>query len=52
MLYRQMDSLVMSQSPVVVLYYDEALRFVNKSVLGMTSNPINLLNLKKVKKID
>lgn len=49
-LYRRMDSLVMSRSPVVVLYYDEALRFVNKNVKGMTANPINLLNLKKVRK--
>jgi peptide/nickel transport system substrate-binding protein len=49
-LYRRMDSMVMAYSPVVILYYDEALRFVNKNVIGMTANPINLLNLKKVKK--
>ncbi len=48
-LYRQMDSIVMEESPVVILYYDEVLRFVNKRVKGMTINPVNLLNLKKVK---
>ncbi len=46
--YKQMDSLVMEEAPVVVLYYDQAVRFVNKRVEGMTANPINLLNLKRV----
>jgi peptide/nickel transport system substrate-binding protein len=49
-LYRKMDSLVMEHAPVVVLYYDEALRFVSKDVEGMKANPINLLNLKRVRK--
>ena len=50
-LYRQMDSLVMDEAPVAILYYDESLRFIQNNIEGMTSNPINLLNLKKVKKI-
>lgn len=49
-LYRKMDSLVMEQAPVVVLYYDQALRFVQHNIEGLGTNPINLLNLKKVKK--
>ena len=49
-LYQTMDSLVTEEAPVVVLYYDVALRFVNKEVEGMSSNPINLLNLKEVRK--
>lgn len=49
-LYREMDSLMMSYSPVVVLYYDQSLRFVNKQISGMKSNPINLLNLKSIRK--
>lgn len=48
-LYREMDSLVMEQAPVAILYYDEALRFVQKRVEGMTLNPINLLNLERVR---
>ncbi len=51
-IYREMDSLVMEESPVVVLYYDQALRFVQKDVIGLTANPINLLNLKTVKKLN
>jgi peptide/nickel transport system substrate-binding protein len=50
-LYREMDSLVMDEAPVAIIYYDESLRFIQNNVKGMTSNPINLLNLKKVKKL-
>ncbi len=47
-LYHQMDSIMMSDAPVVVLYYDEVLRFVNKRVSGFNGNAINMLNLKTV----
>jgi peptide/nickel transport system substrate-binding protein len=40
----------MEQSPVVVLYYDQVLRFSQKNIEGLESNPMNLLLLKKVKK--
>jgi peptide/nickel transport system substrate-binding protein len=50
-LYRKMDQLVMDESPVVILYYDQVLRFTQKNISGLTSNPMNLLNLKRVKKI-
>lgn len=52
LIYRQMDSLVMANSPVVILFYDESIRFVSKGIVGMTSNPINLLNLKNIRKLD
>lgn len=48
--YREMDSLVMESSPVVVLFYDQVLRFSGKNITGLGSNPLNLLNLKTVKK--
>ena len=48
-IYHEMDSLMMTESPVVILFYDEVLRFVNKNVEGLGSNPTNMLNLKKVK---
>jgi len=47
-LYRQLDSLVMIDAPVVVLFYDEVLRFVQNNVQNLGSNPINMLNLKQV----
>jgi len=47
-LYRQMDSLIMTQAPVAVLFYDEVLRFVQNEVKGLGSNPVNLLDLRRV----
>ena len=47
-LYLKMNRLVMTDAPVVVLYYDEVLRFVNNHVKGFGSNPMNLLTLKHV----
>lgn len=48
--YRQMDQIVMDQAPVVVLYYDQVLRFAQKNIHDLGSNAMNLLDLKKVKK--
>lgn len=49
-LYRQMDNLVMQQSPVVVLYYDKRVNLYQNNVSGYSANGQNLLTLKKVKK--
>jgi peptide/nickel transport system substrate-binding protein len=46
----QMDRILIDEAPVVVLYYDEVLRFSRKNISGLGSNPLNLLNLKQVKK--
>lgn len=48
-LYRQMDSLAISQAPLVAMYYDELLHFTQKNVSGFTSNPMNLIDLKRVR---
>lgn len=47
--YAKMDSLMMVDAPVVVLFYDEVLRFVGKNVHGMGTNPTNLLDLREVR---
>ncbi|MDG5492132.1 ABC transporter substrate-binding protein [Psychroserpens sp. SPM9] len=49
-LYTKMDSLVMSNTPVIPLFYDEVVRFTRKNVSGLGINPINLMDLKRVKK--
>ena len=49
-LYAKMDSLVIKNAPIVPLYYDEVIRFTQKNVIGLGNNPINLLELKHVKK--
>jgi peptide/nickel transport system substrate-binding protein len=48
--YRRMDNLMMEDAPIVVLYYDRVLRFVQKDIQGMENNAMNLLSLKKVSK--
>ena len=50
-LYQKMDSIVIANAPVVNLYYDEVTMFSQKNVKGFTINPINLLNLKRVRKV-
>jgi len=49
-LFRQMDQLVINEAPVIPLYYDQAVRLVQKNVEGMTMDPTNLLNLERVRK--
>ncbi|RKE95009.1 peptide/nickel transport system substrate-binding protein [Ichthyenterobacterium magnum] len=49
-LYTKMDSLVMQNAPVINMFYDEVVRFTRKNVSGLGINPINLLDLKRVKK--
>lgn len=49
-LYQYMDSIVVEEAPVICLYYDEVIRLVGKDVEGFTTNPMNLINLKSVKK--
>ena len=49
-LYTKMDSIVIQDAPVVPLFYDMAVRFVNKKVSGLGINPQNFLVLKRVKK--
>ncbi len=48
-MYRQLDSIVMSKAPVIILYYDRVVRFVRKEVSGISSNPMNMLVLKNVR---
>lgn len=49
-LYRSMDSLIMEEAPVVILYYDQVLRFVSNQIENIDNNAMNLLTLKRVKK--
>ena len=49
-LYQKMDEMIMTHYPVVPLYYDQAIRFVQKEVKGFEMNALNLLLLKSVYK--
>jgi len=47
-LYIRMDSIIIAHAPIVPLYYDQATRFTQKNVKGLTNNPQNFLILKRV----
>ncbi|GAA3598449.1 ABC transporter substrate-binding protein [Flavivirga amylovorans] len=49
-IYTTMDSIAMQNAIMVPLYYDEVVRFTRKNVSGLGINPINLLDLRRVKK--
>ena len=46
-----MEDLIYQYSPVIPLYYDMSIRILNKRIKGMNNNPINMLDLRKVKKV-
>ncbi len=49
-LYRQMDNIIMEQSPVVILFYDKRVNLYQNNISGYSINAQNLLVLKRVKK--
>jgi len=50
-LYRKMDSLIIDEAPVVPLFYDRVVRFYSADLTGMEGNAMNLLTLKRVRRI-
>ncbi len=51
-LYQKMDSIIVDNAVIVPLYYDRVLRFTNNKISGFNSNAMNLLDLKRVKKVE
>lgn len=51
-IYREMDQLVMDESPVVVLYYDQVVRYVQTNVISLGVNPVNIFDLRRVEKFN
>ncbi|MBU2046025.1 MAG: hypothetical protein KJ712_04785, partial [Bacteroidetes bacterium] len=49
-LYQKMDQLMMNESPVVPLFYDEFVNLYQNNISGLSNNAQNLLVLKNVKK--
>ena len=47
-IYEEMNALIMSENPIIPLYYDQVIRFVQKDVYGMEINPINQLVIKNL----
>jgi peptide/nickel transport system substrate-binding protein len=49
-LYSEMEKILIEESPVIFLFYDESSRCARKNIKNMSYNSMNLLPLKKVKK--
>lgn len=49
-LYAKMDSIVMEESPVIPLFYDQVSHFISNDIENFETNPFNLLDLKEVRK--
>ncbi len=49
-LYQKMDQLVIDDAPIIPLYYDESVRLIQQNIKGLNTNPMNLLELKRVTK--
>ncbi len=51
-LYKQMNKIVTEQNPVITLFYDQSIRLVQNNIYQLETNPMNLLVLKNVKKVN
>lgn len=49
-LFLHMEQILVEEAPVVPLYYDQVVRLVAKNVSGLSTDPMNLINLERVKK--
>lgn len=49
-LYMQIENILNEEMPVIPLYYDEAVFFVQPYIKGMTGNPMNLPVMKMINK--
>lgn len=49
-LYQKLDNIIIKEAPVLFLYYDRAVRFVNNRIKGLGVDPMNRLELKRVRK--
>lgn len=49
--YRMMDSIITNTDPIIPLFYDVMLHFTRKEIIGLKANPMNIIDIKRVKKI-
>lgn len=51
-LYRQADQLAIDDAPVVPLWYDKVIQFIQPNIKGYQPNALNLLELRRVQILD
>ena len=50
-LYHKMDEILIDEAPIIFLFYDESSRFARVDIENLSKNAMNLLPLKRVKKL-
>ena len=45
-MYQQLDRMLMDEQPIIVLFYDQSVRLLNKEVRGLVNNPLNIPTIK------
>jgi peptide/nickel transport system substrate-binding protein len=48
-LYQEMNEIIKEEAPVIILYYDQVIRLISKKVEGLGINPLNMLDLRRVR---
>lgn len=48
-LVSEMEKIIFEEAPVIPMFYDESIRISHKNVSGLETNPMNTLDLKKVR---
>ena len=51
-IYRRMDKMILDSTVVIPLYYDQVVRFCQKNIINLKTNPQNSLDLVRVVKLD
>ena len=51
-LYQQMDKIIIADAPVVPLWYDMAIHLVHTNIKNFPANSLNLLELRRTKKVE
>ncbi len=49
-LYKQQNAILLEEAPYIVLYYDQVLRLLKPGITGLSTNAMNVLDLKRVSK--
>lgn len=47
---KKMNEIILEESPVVLLFYDETAQFVQKNISGLNSDVMNILSVKRILK--
>lgn len=51
-LYQEMENIIIEEAPIVVLYYDQSVRLIPKNISGIPSNALNILDLRRARKVN